>query len=357
VTGDYLSHGVFTSELLRVLDRPGLSLEQVFKQTAIQVARATNNKQKPWINSSITGDFIFNATAPAATATLPSTSGTDHEALFWQSIQKSTRASDFEAYLQRYPKGTFAPLARSRVREFKPRQSAALPPLAVKVKEIDASYVAVKPANVRAGPGTGHGKIGLIRPGQGVEVTGKVVGKDWYRVALANGKQGFIWGPLLSEQYPTEQPEAALPKTDTASLNTTSVLPKGTPIERYNYIYSLLLKEQLPEAEVAFKEFLEKHGDDDLAGNAQYWLGEIYYARNKLSEAARAFLQPSAEYRRQRLGNVPRLPDAAPERLHRRRAHQIERLWAGAAAMDAARFSVLDIAHAGGARSWTVYPC
>ncbi len=34
-------HGVFTGALLAVLDRPGLKLEDVFKQTAIRVARLT----------------------------------------------------------------------------------------------------------------------------------------------------------------------------------------------------------------------------------------------------------------------------------------------------------------------------
>ena len=53
-------HGVFTGALLAVLDRPGLTLEQVFKETAKRVALATNGKQDPWINSSVKGDFIFN---------------------------------------------------------------------------------------------------------------------------------------------------------------------------------------------------------------------------------------------------------------------------------------------------------
>jgi len=75
-----------------------------------------------------------------------------------------------------------------------------------------------------------------------------------------------------------------------------SVLPKGTPIERYNYAYSLLLKVELAEAEAAFQEFLEKHRTDKLAANAQYWLGETYYARNKLTEAARAFLIGLEDY-------------------------------------------------------------
>jgi tol-pal system protein YbgF len=69
-----------------------------------------------------------------------------------------------------------------------------------------------------------------------------------------------------------------------------SALPQGTPIERYNHAYSLLTKMRLEDAETAFKEFLTRHGDDELAGNAQYWLGETYYARQNLAEAARAFL-------------------------------------------------------------------
>ncbi|MDP6829629.1 MAG: tol-pal system protein YbgF [Alphaproteobacteria bacterium] len=75
-----------------------------------------------------------------------------------------------------------------------------------------------------------------------------------------------------------------------------SVLPKGSPMERYNYAYSLLIKVRLDEAEAAFQEFISEHGDDDLAGNAQYWLGETFYARNKLSEAARTFLTGIQRY-------------------------------------------------------------
>ena len=37
------------------------------------------------------------------------------ELTFWQSIQASERAADFEAYLEQFPNGAFAPLARNRV--------------------------------------------------------------------------------------------------------------------------------------------------------------------------------------------------------------------------------------------------
>ena len=84
--------------------------------------------------------------------------------------------------------------------------------------------------------------------------------------------------PGLGKQ-PAVEPSAPLP-----------ALPKGSVMERYNYAYSLLLKMRLDEAEAAFKEFLAQHGDDAMAGNAQYWLGETYYTRSKLNEAAQSFL-------------------------------------------------------------------
>ena len=87
----------------------------------------------------------------------------------------------------------------------------------------------------------------------------------------------------------TTQQEA--PKqTKSEAVRTPSILPKGTPEERYKYAYSLLITTQWAKAETAFQEFLDQHGDDKLAGNAQYWLGETFYARQNLHEATRAFL-------------------------------------------------------------------
>lgn len=46
---------------------------------------------------------------------LPKDSAEQYELTFWESIKDSTHASDYEAYLQEYPKGHFAALARSRL--------------------------------------------------------------------------------------------------------------------------------------------------------------------------------------------------------------------------------------------------
>jgi adenylate cyclase len=59
------------------------------------------------------------AVAEDAPAT-PSVSVVDPEAVelsFWESIKDSDKAAEFEAYLERYPDGTFAALARSRLED------------------------------------------------------------------------------------------------------------------------------------------------------------------------------------------------------------------------------------------------
>jgi len=68
-------HGVFTGELLKVLDQPGLTLEKVFKETAARVAAATNGRQDPWINSSVKGDFYFKGGGVAAKPVPQATTG------------------------------------------------------------------------------------------------------------------------------------------------------------------------------------------------------------------------------------------------------------------------------------------
>jgi hypothetical protein len=53
-------HGIYTGELLKVIVKPGLTLENVLKETAANVERVTNKRQTPWYNSSFHGEFVFN---------------------------------------------------------------------------------------------------------------------------------------------------------------------------------------------------------------------------------------------------------------------------------------------------------
>lgn len=61
---------------------------------------------------------------------LPKNSAEQYELTFWASIKDSKQVSDYEAYLQAYPKGRFAGLARARIEQLKAVQPApvAKPP-------------------------------------------------------------------------------------------------------------------------------------------------------------------------------------------------------------------------------------
>jgi tetratricopeptide (TPR) repeat protein len=75
----------------------------------------------------VTAPINAPPTAPGAVATPPIV---DREVAFWQSIQASANAEDFEAYLRQFPNGTFTELARSRIAALRPAPTTAAPTLA-----------------------------------------------------------------------------------------------------------------------------------------------------------------------------------------------------------------------------------
>jgi len=111
------NNGLYTSELLAALDTPNAKIEDVFKHVRASVMEKSAGQQTPWESSSLTGDFYFHApTAPGATAVAAAApSQPTTETLFWETIKDSRDPADFRAYLQQYPNGSFAVLARNRV--------------------------------------------------------------------------------------------------------------------------------------------------------------------------------------------------------------------------------------------------
>jgi uncharacterized caspase-like protein len=52
-------NGFYTSKLLKYINTPGLTLEEVFKKVRIEVSGESAGRQIPWENNSLTGDFFF----------------------------------------------------------------------------------------------------------------------------------------------------------------------------------------------------------------------------------------------------------------------------------------------------------
>lgn len=52
-------NGLYTQELLKAIKTPGLEIERIFRTVLSNVKRISENKQVPWYNSSIEGEFFF----------------------------------------------------------------------------------------------------------------------------------------------------------------------------------------------------------------------------------------------------------------------------------------------------------
>lgn len=113
-------NGLYTAEFLKALAVPGLKVEEVFKRVRVGVSRRSGGVQIPWDSSSLVGDFVFNGESGVA----QSGGVASAEVAFWNSIQGSGNAADYEAYLAQFPSGIFVSLARNRIGDVERRQSA-----------------------------------------------------------------------------------------------------------------------------------------------------------------------------------------------------------------------------------------
>ena len=121
------AHSPFTQGLLDYIATPEIEVRQMVTRVRNEVLQATGGKQVPWDHSSLTGDFFF-VPRGLAVAAQPAAPAADRELAFWASVKDSRDPADFQAYLDQYPGGTFAALARNRLATLQPQQQAAVAP-------------------------------------------------------------------------------------------------------------------------------------------------------------------------------------------------------------------------------------
>jgi formylglycine-generating enzyme required for sulfatase activity len=102
------------------VQKPGASIEEMFRNVRAKVIAETDSQQVPWDSSSLTAPFYFSKDFSAA----GSTAAMDQ--VFWDSIKDSSDPSDFQAYIKKFPKGTFVDLADNRLKDLK-NAPAAVP--------------------------------------------------------------------------------------------------------------------------------------------------------------------------------------------------------------------------------------
>ena len=69
-----------------------------------------------------------------------------------------------------------------------------------------------------------------------------------------------------------------------------------TPASLYDKAFSYLQTNDYASAQGAFEDFIKRYPDHSLAANAQYWLGETFYAREDYESAARVFAKSYQDF-------------------------------------------------------------
>jgi tol-pal system protein YbgF len=72
--------------------------------------------------------------------------------------------------------------------------------------------------------------------------------------------------------------------------------PSASPQDEYDLAYGYVLHKDYALAERAFRDFLKKYPNERLLPDAQYWLGESLYQRQRYRDAAESFLAVSTKY-------------------------------------------------------------
>ncbi len=155
-------NGIYTGHILQNIKVPDMPVEVLFRKVREGVERDTKRLQTPWELSSIKGDFVFNATGRAASAgngqaaAGPSADvSAQIELQFWKAVQDSSRADDIQAYLDKYPNGVFAPLARNRIDALLGRSRVATAPAAASTPPAPAAATpAASPSSGTGAPAT-----------------------------------------------------------------------------------------------------------------------------------------------------------------------------------------------------------
>ncbi|MGE0255645.1 MAG: SUMF1/EgtB/PvdO family nonheme iron enzyme [Alphaproteobacteria bacterium] len=259
----------YTAAWLTALNEPGLTHTDILERVHVAVKKATGDVQTTWQEGQIIGRLVFNEARVSPPAPVPQTpqtpaAGDDMavELAFWNSIKDSQDKRLFEVYLERYPNGAFAPLARLRIESQAPQPTPAQPGAAsavtvelafwnsikdsnskrlyevyldryptgafvslaklkleelgqgqgspqrpattpdrtgIVVAELDTMMRTTGRTNVRSGPGTEYDRVAQLEGNEPINVTGQVRDREWYRVALAGGGTGYVHGSLLEQ--------------------------------------------------------------------------------------------------------------------------------------------------------------
>lgn len=111
----------FTSALLNHIERPNIEISSLMTDVRREVYEKTNEKQLPWTNSSLLGQFFFNPQEVKPVELVKTEEELERERKLealareaddWETVSELNSIDGIKAFLQQYPDGNYTELAR-----------------------------------------------------------------------------------------------------------------------------------------------------------------------------------------------------------------------------------------------------
>jgi tripartite-type tricarboxylate transporter receptor subunit TctC len=114
-------NGLFTRIFLKEMVKPGIPVDRVLRnvrEEVVRLAKSIGHEQVPALYDQALGEFYFRpGKAAAATTSSAASDPALMEMALWDSVKNSKHAAELTAYLDQYPSGRFAGVARSRLKQ------------------------------------------------------------------------------------------------------------------------------------------------------------------------------------------------------------------------------------------------
>jgi formylglycine-generating enzyme required for sulfatase activity len=138
--------------------------EQVPKRVRLDMGQEKSQKPYATVGGYKADELVISITVrvPPVTSTVSTLDPAAIELELWNSIKSSTDPDDFKAYLEKYPNGIFAGVARNRIRQLEAAAKSAANP--ANLNASDTSVVPKAPVNAtntKASSATGMGALPL----------------------------------------------------------------------------------------------------------------------------------------------------------------------------------------------------
>lgn len=129
-------NGVFTREFIARMKKPGLKIEDLMRDVQDSVeslAKSVSHEQRPAIYNEARGNFYFFGltTVQTASNTVLSVSAEQRDEKFWDDVKAAGNKEAYEAYLQRYPAGLYANLAKANISRLTENPKPSVPQASV----------------------------------------------------------------------------------------------------------------------------------------------------------------------------------------------------------------------------------